>query len=181
MVGPHPAGPLEQRFDDDPGEFVAVPVAEGVDGRAPLVDLGIVGAGCRRRRGEDLGSEHGMEVRVHARDGIAHAHRAGGVAVVGPAQGEEAAAVTTACLLILDGEFEGDLDRHGTGVGEEDVVEAARGDSDEAFGEFDGRGVGEPAEHHMGEGLRTGRGRRRSPGCGIRGRRTTTSSSRRGQ
>lgn len=130
-----------------------MPVAQGVDGGTPFVKLGVAGVGSRRQRGEDLRGEDGVEVRVHAGGGIAYAHRASGVPVVSAPQGEETPAGPAQCPLVLDGEFEGDLDRDRAGVGEEDMIEPGWSDSDESFGESDGRGMRESAEHDVGERL----------------------------
>ena len=100
----------------------------------PFVHLG---SGClrqRRTRQEQLGCEQPGEIVVHSPNRVAHAHRPGGVTVVGTFEGKEAPAVAAAGQLVLDGELERDFDRDRTRVCEEDMVESVRCDCDEPLG-----------------------------------------------
>ncbi len=85
-VDVHPPGALEDRLADDRGQLVAVAIGQLPHAARPVVDGGVEAAGGPRRK--NLPRQHPLEHGVHSPDRIAHAHRAGGVSVVAPAQRE---------------------------------------------------------------------------------------------
>ena len=80
---PHPARALHQRLDDDRGDLVAMV------GDEPLEMVGaLVGV---RQVAHVMARQQAAEGAVHAVLRVRHRHRAGGVAVIGAAEGDELA------------------------------------------------------------------------------------------
>ena len=151
VVEPHPARALDHRLRDDRSQLVGVGRAEpphlvlprGVDTRA----RGWPG-------GEDLPWEDVSEEVVHAPHRVADRHRPEGVPVVAPFQGQEPRTCGAALgALVLEADLEGDLDRHGPRVREEDAIEPRRRDRYELRGQLYRWSVGEPPEHDVGHPL----------------------------
>ena len=141
----HSARALHDRLDDDRGEFVGVPgqlrLERGTVGRV----VACRHLGCEHLPGQDIGPQ-----LVHAAIGVTDAHRGEGVAVITTSPGHQPVAARTAqAALVLQGHLDGHLDRHRTGIGEEDGVQTVRGDLDEQLRQPGGRLVGQTAEHHM--------------------------------
>ncbi len=120
---------------------------QGLELPGPLVEIGLVG---RRSRREHLRGQHTGEHRVHAAHGVAHAHAAERVAVVAAGHREHPGALgPAAAALGLQHHLQRHLDRHRSGVGEEDLLEPLGRQLDQALGKPDRRLVREPAEHHV--------------------------------
>src|SRR6201994_1946839 len=106
-----------------------------------------VAEAVRRAFGEDVLGEHAREHAVHPADRVAHGHRAERVAVVAAADRKQARALApTARALELQAQLDRDLDRDRAGVGEEDRVEAVRGELQQPLGQTHARLVRQPAE-----------------------------------
>ena len=113
---------------------------------------------------------------VHAGVGIAHRHRAGGVAVIAALEGDELGAAADAAVEpVLHRHLHRDLDRDRAGLGEEHAVEIARQQRREPPRQRQRLLVHQPAEHHMRHRreLPLDRLRGYADGC-SRGRRSTT-------
>src|SRR5215217_3497618 len=75
---------------------------------------------------DDLLGHHPGEQAVHAFVRVADCHRRQGVAVIAAAEGQEAGLALHAAIDVeLQRHLHGDLDRHRTGLGQEDVVRLA--------------------------------------------------------
>ncbi len=148
-VEDHAARPLDHRLHDDRRQFTGVP-------RDQLTQVRLVRGvrrrvePRRRRVREQLPGQRALPELVHPAVRVAHRHRLPGVAVVAAAPGHQPLfARLSDRAPVLEAHLHGHLDRHRTGVGEEDVLQAVRGDLRQPGGEPDGGLVGEPAEHHM--------------------------------
>lgn len=148
-----PAGGLEDGLADHAGEFVVVLLDEGFECLEVFADglwVGVesaTGCGCEVVLGED-----GCEEVVHGVFGVGDGHSAGGVAVVAETEGYHFVSFGLAQVsLVLDRYFECDFDGDGSGVGEEGVLEVARGELREGFGELSCGLVCESAEHDVRE------------------------------
>ena len=89
----------------------------------------------------------------------AHTDAAQGIAVVGFIEGDEGSAFAPGrrgLPPVLKGHLEGDLNRRGTVVGIEDLVQAEGSDLDEAFRQLNGGNMGKPQERGMGDALQLG-------------------------
>jgi hypothetical protein len=148
-VEPHAARALYDRLEDQRGELVAVR-AQQVGEPAPVLLAARLVEAARGPFGEVLDRQRAREQAVHARDGIAHGHRAERVAVIGAAQREQTlAARLSARVPVLQGELDRDLDRHGARVAQEHALESRRREREQPLAQRDGGLVREAAEHHV--------------------------------
>ena len=86
--------------------------------------------------------------------GVAERHRTARVAVVATLERKKFALFReSARVLILHGHLRGNLHRDGTGVGEEHAIQPRRHERGQRLSQFDGRRMGEAAEHHVGKRL----------------------------
>ncbi|SKY86054.1 Uncharacterised protein [Mycobacteroides abscessus subsp. abscessus] len=145
VVETHTSGALDDGFDDDRGQFVAVRDDSGLYG------VDVVGIELRGRGGhEHLVGQNPTPHRVHPPLGIADAHRGEGVAVVPTAPGQQARAARLATTApILQRHLHRDLDRHRTRIAEEHLLQGCWCDVDEQLREPRGGLVGQSAEHHV--------------------------------
>ena len=103
-----------------------------------------------RQVDDEMLRQQAGEQRVHAGVGIAHRHRAGGVAVIAALEGDELVAPAHAAIdPVLHRHLHGDLDRDRAGVGEEHAVEIARQQRRQPPRQRQRLLVHQPAEHHM--------------------------------
>ncbi len=138
----HAAGALHQRLDDDAGDLVGVPLEQAVEGRDARLVL--------RQLDDVMLGQKPAEQRVHAGVGIAHRHRAGGVAVIAARKARNFAARAHAAVEPeLHRHLHGDLDRDRAGLGEEHAVEIARQQRRQPARQRERLLVHEPAEHHV--------------------------------
>ena len=85
---------------------------------------------------EYLLRQHVAEQAVHAGNRIAYRHRAEGIAVIAPAQREQARTLRfSAHRAVLQRHLERHFHRHRTGVGEKHVVESGGRHVDQPFGQ----------------------------------------------
>ena len=85
------------------------------------------------------------------------AHRADGVAVIGLGERQELLLFRTASLApVLEGHLEGDLGRGRSAVREEDLRQPGGGDTDQSFGELDGRDVAQAKQGRVRDAVELG-------------------------
>ena len=114
--------------------------------------------------------------RVHAVVGVAHRHRAGGVAVIAARKATNLCRAAHAAIEpVLHRHLHRDLDRDRAGFGEEHAVEIARQQRRQPPRQRQRLLVHQPAEHHVRHARQAGARPRRgcADGC-SRGRRSTT-------
>ncbi len=111
-------GKIFALLDNDPGELVRVTFEEAGTGRSALL---VVGQGDNVMLGQKA-----IKHPVHADLGIADGHRSGGIAVIGPGEGQKL--LSRAHALVqpkLHRHFHCDFDGDRAGIREEDVVKIA--------------------------------------------------------
>ena len=142
VVKAHAAGALDQRFDDDPGDVVDMSGDEPVQLRGAVI--------VARQVAHVMPRQQGAEHAVHAVFRIRHRHGAGGVAVIGAAEGDELGAAAHAFVEpVLHRHLHRDFDRDRSGIGEEHAVES-RHQRAEAPRQRQRALMDEAAEHHVG-------------------------------
>jgi len=147
----HPSRGLHERLDDERRDLLPAPFEESGEGRetlapargAPLPERAAVAV---ERRPLHRPEEEGAVDLVEEAD-PPDAHRPERVAVVGVGETDELSfppPAPAAVLPVLEGELQGDLDRRRAVVGEEDLLDAGRGDPDQPLGELRGRRAPQP-------------------------------------
>ncbi len=150
------AGGLQQRLHQQRGDLAVVAFEHAAQGgQVPrhLVGSGVV-RGSRRGREVVAGQIPGKQA-VHALFGIAYRHAAAGIAVIGLHQRQHAVLCGLAAqVVILQGHLHRHFHAHRAAVGEEHVFEPGRRDPHQLAGQPVGGLVGEPAQHHVAQGVR---------------------------
>ncbi len=133
---------LHQRLDADSSHRVALPVERFIQCRKAAIADGLpdrsivpgpARSGLSRLRGVcDIGSGSKRRVKDHRRIGavkglaVADAHRADGVAVVGPRKGDDPVPLRPPAVVVKpDGHLEGQFGRRRPGIGVENLAEPA--------------------------------------------------------
>ena len=154
VVDPHARRPLQARLEDHP--------------RRPLAQLVQGADDGRRLRGDPLHLEQERREGHEEGVGVAHRHRAEGVAVVAAFERHEDPALGLVSLGVgLERDLQGDLHRGRAVVAEEGPGQPIRGHAGQLLGERDARLMGGPGEEHVIEALHLGPRRLHQPGLPV--------------
>ena len=133
VIEPHSAGPLNDRFEDDGGQFLMMLFDQLGHGFEVLIVPGLPEPHVRLG-GEKLDRESSREDGVHAGDGIADRHSVPRIAMVSASDCSQSVSVLlSAGMLELQGHFDGDFYGDGSGVAVEDFFQRFGGHFHETF------------------------------------------------
>ena len=148
MVHPHPARALYDRFEDHRGDVVTVRGHQAGKGHhIHFIPLAVKAA--LRRGGEQVIRQIALPQAVHRVLRIADRHRAEGIAVIAIAEGQETSTRLAFRLPVLQGHFHRHLNRHRTGISEENALQRFRSHCHQLAAQGHRRGVSDPAEHDV--------------------------------
>ena len=154
VVHAHAAGTLDQRLDDDGGDFMVV-LGQGLfhgGEHIPrvLFPAHALGAQVAIRAGYLEGVEQQRLVSVGEQRHVAHRHRRHGFTVVAVGEGDEAFLLRLAAIQpVVVAHLQRHLDARRAVVGVKHLGQPGRGDLHQALGQFDHRLMGEAGQHHV--------------------------------
>ena len=127
VIEPHSAGPLNDRFEDDGGQFLMMLFDQLGHGFEVLIVPELPEPHVRLG-GEKLDRESSREDGVHAGDGVADRHSVPRIAMISTSDGSQSVSVLlSAGMLELQGHFDGDFHGDGAGVAVGRFFPAVRG------------------------------------------------------
>ena len=142
----HAAGALQQRFEDHrSGGGLQEPLQHRQGFAFLLLHAGIVPVGGGPGHPGHI-EQQGLE-GVGEEGALPHGHRPEGIAVIGPGEGHQLAALAAAVAPPLPGHLQGHLHRGGAVIGEEEPLQATQ--PAQAVGELLGGRMAEIGEDHL--------------------------------
>jgi len=150
MIKPHAPCPLHHRLKNDRSDFFPV-LLQHLTGMIQTGRIKRLIKTARRLLHKKLARQHAREQAVHAGNRVAYGHGPDSVAVVAATRGQKAGALRLSSgVLVLQRHLEGDINRHGAGIGKKDAFKAVRHKAQQLFSQSHGRFMRKPAEHDMG-------------------------------